>query len=419
MGIFDNLFGGKDAAGSQWGAIKARQDGLGQATGTLNQGYGDASSYLDKIPGYLDNAKTYLQGAQQYPENAKAYYESAKQYPEFAKQYYDEAKGYNDTAKGYLDTAQKYPELAKGYYDSAKTYLDDAKGNLTTAAGRFDPLTGTAQQGFNAYGQAYGVGGGDPMAAVRAQPGYQFAQNEGREAVLRGQGAAGMSASGNTLQAIYDRGANIADSKWAQYAEGLKPFLQLAPQMAQMQGGYDAQKGAYDAQKGAYETQKAGLETSKGGYEAQKAALEASKGNWAAQQAGLEASKGQYDVGQAALEASKGSYEAQQAALEAQKSGYATGQAGLETGLAGLLAQLQSGTANTNANGIIEAQNAKSAASKNVFDAVMGGVKLAAAIPTGGMSLMGGFGGGSQGLGGNPNQSMAGYDKSGDWYNYA
>ena len=211
-----------------------------------------------------------------------------------------------------------------GYLDTAKGYLDTAKQPLTEASARFDPLASTAGQGFDAYAQLYGIGGGDPTAAVRAQPGYQFSQDEGAEQAKRNAASMGMLTSGNAMQSVFDRGANIADTKWQQYAEGLKPFLSLAPQIAGAQGGYDVARS--------------GLEAQKGGYEAQKG-----------QYAGL--------------------------------------QSGLETDLAKTLAQYQTGTANANSQGIIDAQNARSAASKNAFDAIMGGVKLAASAATGMPSL--------------------------------
>ena len=342
MGLFD-LFSGSKAKEPYYQAAAGRAAGLTQATGTLNQGYGDAQQYLDKIPGYLDNAQGILGGAMQYPENAK------------------------------------------GYYDSAKGYLESAKEPLNTASARFDPLAKTSGQGFDAYAQLYGIGGGDPTAAVRAQPGYQFSQNEGAEQIKRNAASMGMLSSGNAMQSVFDRGANIADTKWQQYAEGLKPFLSLAPQIAGQQGGYDVARS--------------GLEAGKAGLEAQKAPLEAGKAGIAGQQAGY----------------------------EAQKGGYATQSAGLETGLADRLAQYQTGTANANSQGIIDAQNASNAASKNAFDAIMGGAKLAVGAATGmptgggggGFNLSSLFGGGSSaGLGGNPNQSLAGYDPRGNYYNY-
>jgi hypothetical protein len=198
--------------------------------------------------------------------------------------------------------------LEGGYSDASK-YLD-------TASGRFDPLAKTAGQGFDAYAQLYGIGGGDPTAAVRAQPGYQFSQNEAAEQLKRQQASIGALAGSNTMQGIFDRGANIADTKWQQYAEGLKPFLQLAPSIAQQQGGYDM------------------------------------------------------------------------------------AQSGLQKGLADSLAGYQTGTANANAQGLINAQQARAGAAKNSFDAIMSGVELAGKIATGGMfpsfgSMFGGGGGAS------------------------
>jgi hypothetical protein len=303
MGLFSDLFSGSKAKEPYYQAAAGRQAGLTQATGTLNQGYGEAQQYLDKIPGYLD------------------------------------------TAKGHLESA---------------------KEPLNTASARFDPLASTANQGFQGYAQLLGIGGGDPTAAVRAMPGYQFSQDEGREQVMRGSlgtGATGLQ-SGNTLQSIFDRGANIADTKWKSYADALQPFLSLAPQIAGAQGAYNVAQSGLEAQKGGY---------------------------------------------------------------EAQKGQYATGSAGIETDLAKTLAQYQTGTANANSQSIIDAQNAASNASKNAFDAIMGGAKLAVGAATGmptgggggGFNLSSLFGGGSSaGLGGNPNQSLAGYDPRGNYYNY-
>jgi len=258
MGLFSDLFSNKPAKDAALYSSLGRQAGLTQATGTLQGGYGEASQYLDQIPGYLD------------------------------------------TAKGYLDTA---------------------KQPLTEASARFDPLASTAGQGFDAYAQLYGIGGGDPTAAVRAQPGYQFSQDEGAEQAKRNAASMGMLTSGNAMQSVFDRGANIADTKWQQYAEGLKPFLSLAPQIAGAQGGYDVARSGLEAQKGGY---------------------------------------------------------------EAQKGQYAGMQSGLETDLAKTLAQYQTGTANANSDAMASAELARGAAAKNAFDAIMGGAKLAVGAFTGG-----------------------------------
>ena len=258
MGLFSDLFSNKPAKDAALYSSLGREAGLKQATGTLNTGYGEAQQYLDKIPGYLD------------------------------------------TAKGYLESA---------------------KEPLSTASARFDPLASTAGAGFDKYASLFGVGGGDPTAAVRAMPGYQFSQDEGSEQALRAAlGNVGVG-SGNALQSVFDRGANIADTKWQQYAAGLLPFLELAPRIAGAQGGYDVAASGLEAQKGGY---------------------------------------------------------------EAQKGQYATGSAGLETDLAKTLAQYQTGTANANSDAMASAELARGAAAKNAFDAIMGGAKLAVGAFTGG-----------------------------------
>jgi hypothetical protein len=114
-----------------------------------------------------------------------------------------------------------------------------AADQLTQAGNYYKPLAEEANRGYSTYGDAAGVNGaaGQDRARqnFRAGPGYQFTQNEAVNAATRSANAAGMAASGNTLDATTRLGANLADKEWGGYMDRLNPYLQLAPGLAAKQ----------------------------------------------------------------------------------------------------------------------------------------------------------------------------------------
>jgi hypothetical protein len=100
----------------------------------------------------------------------------------------------------------------------------------------YAPLGEEANRGFSVYGDAAGVNGaaGQDRATqnFRAGPGYNFQLNQGIDASTRAAAAAGMAASGNTMQAAQRYGSGLADQEFQKYMQNLQPYLQLAPGIA-------------------------------------------------------------------------------------------------------------------------------------------------------------------------------------------
>jgi hypothetical protein len=105
----------------------------------------------------------------------------------------------------------------------------------------YQPLGAGANAGFSAYGDAAGVNGAEGQTRARQNfqtgPGYNFARDEALNAATRGANAAGMTASGNTVDALSRLGNNLANQEWGSYVNRLSPYLGLAPQIAGARAG--------------------------------------------------------------------------------------------------------------------------------------------------------------------------------------
>jgi hypothetical protein len=141
----------------------------------------------------------------------------------------------------------------------------------------YAPLGEEANRGFSVYGDAAGVNGaaGQERATqnFRAGPGYGFQLNQGIDAASRAAAAAGMAASGNTMQAAQRYGSGLADQEFQKYMQNLQPYLQLAPGIAGKRA--DIQTGMADDLT-ANNAAIAGLYT---GYGKDTAALRMGQGN--------------------------------------------------------------------------------------------------------------------------------------------
>jgi hypothetical protein len=106
----------------------------------------------------------------------------------------------------------------------------------------YQPLGAQANAGFSAYGDAAGVNGDQGQTRARQNfqtgPGYTFARDEALNAATRGANAAGMTASGNTMDSLSRLGNNLANQEWGSYVNRLSPYLNLAPQIAGQRAGY-------------------------------------------------------------------------------------------------------------------------------------------------------------------------------------
>lgn len=126
--------------------------------------------------------------------------------------------------------AARRNRVAQGQLDTIQGQNTDILNNFEQKYGTtFDPSTARATTGANMYGDATGVNGqagyDRATAAFRAGPGYQFAVDQGLQAVGRQAAAAGMSASGNALLEAQRVGQGMADQEFQRYIGNLSPWV--------------------------------------------------------------------------------------------------------------------------------------------------------------------------------------------------
>jgi hypothetical protein len=103
------------------------------------------------------------------------------------------------------EAAEKNRQLYQQYRTDGTAALDTgmagSKDALATAKAEYDPLNATFLKGSGLYADALGLNGADGTSrasqAFQAGPGYQFALDQGLQALQRQYAAAGMNASGN------------------------------------------------------------------------------------------------------------------------------------------------------------------------------------------------------------------------------
>lgn len=135
---------------------------------------------------------------------------------------------------------------AAGYqsaYNSAASAINKGLGSATDyynqALAPYASLAGTANSAYAAYADAIGLNGpeGAARAAARFQagPGYQFALNQGLDALDRRAAARGMLASGNNNLDTINYANGLANQQWSNYLSAFAPYLSAAPQIAGQQ----------------------------------------------------------------------------------------------------------------------------------------------------------------------------------------
>jgi hypothetical protein len=135
------------------------------------------------------------------------------------------------------DAAAKNAALYSQYGAQGQGYLNQGfqgtTDNLNKAVGAYTPLANLGTQygtAVNAYQNGLGLNGGTAAAdAFKAyqqnDPGYQFSVNQATDQAVRAANAAGMGASGNTLQAVTDRAQNMANTEYGGYLDRLAGFV--------------------------------------------------------------------------------------------------------------------------------------------------------------------------------------------------
>lgn len=170
-----------------------------------------------------------------------------------------------------LEGANAAGNQLRDYGDAAQYYRDvglrDQAAMLGSGYGaaRGD-LTGARATGVNdlasSYGQARGdlasLRGGGLAAGFTADPGYQFALQQGEDAIMRSAAARGGRMGGDTLKALQEHGQGLASQYFDKYAAR---EMGLAGQMSDLAAQYGQNQASLGAQ---YGTALAGLEQGRG-----------------------------------------------------------------------------------------------------------------------------------------------------------
>lgn len=146
------------------------------------------------------------------------------------------ATGYN-TATGAINQGATG---ALGYLDQgtqgALGQLAQGRTDLTANGGAYAPLTALADQygkGAGLYADSLGINGGEgnqrAVSAFQAGPGYEFARNQGIDAITRAANASG-GLGGNSLRDTITYGQGLANQEYGNWQNKLAGYnpLQLS-----------------------------------------------------------------------------------------------------------------------------------------------------------------------------------------------
>lgn len=124
------------------------------------------------------------------------------------------------------------------YAPLAQSGREAITSNYGQAAQPFQSLLDQYKGGIGAYGDATGANGAagfnSAAANFRNTPGYQFALDQGVDAINR-SGVARGSATGNILRGAQTFGSGLADQTYQNYVKNLQPYIGAGNQAA---GGY-------------------------------------------------------------------------------------------------------------------------------------------------------------------------------------
>ena len=158
-----------------------------------------------------------------------------------------------DQAFGILDQAQQqgmdYLNQNTGVYN---TGYQNAYGQINAGYGAanpyyqnaqsyYDPYYQSGNQALSAYQDAMGFNGAEGSArasqAFRATPGYQFALEQGQDAINRTAATRGMASSGNTAVELAKYTTGFADQNYNNYLNNLQGGMQQGMAAAQGMAG--------------------------------------------------------------------------------------------------------------------------------------------------------------------------------------
>src|SRR5215204_153916 len=134
---------------------------------------------------------------------------------------------------------------AAPYFGEAGQYLTNAGNNaIGTLGGIYrDPLAQTAGMQANALGLNGPGGTAAAQAAFQTGPGFQFAMEQGLDAVARNANAAGMGASGNALREAQTFGQGLAQQEYNNWQNNLRQREGLYAPLAGRQADVMTEQG--------------------------------------------------------------------------------------------------------------------------------------------------------------------------------
>ena len=146
----------------------------------------------------------------------------------------DDAIRYTDSARNYLTGGR---DQALGFVDAgtadARSVLDRARGDVTSLS----DLAGRYRTGADMYSNALGLNGpqGNQTAvgAFQAGPGYDFALDQGLDAISRRRNAVGMLDSGNADRDAQTFGMGMANQEYSNWLGRLQGYQPLELQATQ------------------------------------------------------------------------------------------------------------------------------------------------------------------------------------------
>ena len=122
-----------------------------------------------------------------------------------------------------------------GYYD---TGMVGSMASLDKAAGAYQPLAQKYGAGSDLYLDSLGVNGAEgnqrAVSAFQTSPGYEFAMNQGLDALDRRAASRGMLASGNTNLDTINYATGLANQQYGNWQQNLAGLIN--PEMAATSG---------------------------------------------------------------------------------------------------------------------------------------------------------------------------------------
>jgi hypothetical protein len=120
-------------------------------------------------------------------------------------------------------------ENARNQYGNALSFLQNQYGN---AQNYLQPMTEYGKTGVDAYMAGMGLGpqGAEGMNNFQNTPGYQFARDQGLDAVNRTAAARGGLAGGNNTVDLMKYATGFADQTYGNYMSRLNPLMQMYQQ---------------------------------------------------------------------------------------------------------------------------------------------------------------------------------------------